>query len=431
MSGRSLSRGHRWPSQLGLLLSLVALLSGCAMEARVQRPLPGVFDLAKVAPPTEVIGEKKILVVAVRFKKVDPGITLDDLDLKIAKVNGYIRGNASYGKAWLAPRRVGWYWMPDNLEAYEVSPHNYEVDRDRVRQLLTDALSAASGHADLAAFDYIWVVVGAHTTPGTGYGMIAYAANPGMLSGVRGKAYIEPIPLNDGSVHEGPVIVSASNAHPGHVAHDLLHAMGGVQGGRRAGVDLYDFDLQSNPPPDQPMSPALFSIHAGPWDIMSEHFIDRDRPPPPPSSFTRLQLGWITQDQIVEIPPGETRIVTLDPLARGHGTLGVRIPIDRYRYILLENRQPVGGDQVLPSGGMLVLEVDTTINEGAGIVKVADANPKVPGLNQAPFQINAGEHRFYENRKVGVAAAPLGLGRRGALQVVVTVPERIGEFLRR
>ncbi|MBI2014910.1 MAG: hypothetical protein HYS77_05155, partial [Candidatus Rokubacteria bacterium] len=66
-------------------------------------------------------------------------------------------------------------------------------------------------------------VVGAHTEPGTGYGMIAYAANPGMLTGVRrGRVDLDRIALAGGGTYAGGVVVSAENAHPGHVVHDLL-----------------------------------------------------------------------------------------------------------------------------------------------------------------------------------------------------------------
>ncbi|MBI1964304.1 MAG: hypothetical protein HYS37_13130, partial [Candidatus Rokubacteria bacterium] len=56
-------------------------------------------------------------------------------------------------------------------------------------------------------------VVGAHTEPGTGYGMIAYAANPGMLTGVRrGRVDLDRIALPGGGTYAGGVVVSAENA---------------------------------------------------------------------------------------------------------------------------------------------------------------------------------------------------------------------------
>lgn len=259
--------------------------------------------------------------------------------------------------------------------------------------------------------------------------MIAYAANPGMLSQVRGgRAAMRTITLPGGGAYSDGAIVSAFNAHLGHVAHDLLHALGGVSEGRRVVPDLYDFDLQSDP--SVPRSPASIAIHAGPWDIMSLHFIERGKPPPPPSSFTRLALGWIGPEQTATILPGKTRELSLQPLARGLGTLVARLPISQSRYILLENRQKLDGDALLPSAGLVVLEVDTDKEEGAGIVRVADANPGTPHLFRAAFLPGAGERRYYDNRRDGVAVVPLAMEANGAMRIVATTPERAAGFLK-
>lgn len=398
-----------------ILFIAMTLLTGSAM--------------AGVAEPVSAIGPQRLLVVAVRFPGTEPTLSLAQINDKTSRVDRYLR-TASYGKAWLEPKLVGWYDMPAPVGEYQVSPHNFKVDRSRVRRLVSEALAAARRDVDLSAHPLAWIVVGAFTRPGEGYGMIAYAANPGMLSSVRGdKARLETVSLPGGGLFSGAVTVSAENAHVGHVVHDLLHALGGASGGNRAVPDLYDYELQSNPP-SGPMLPETFAIHAGPWDIMSQHWIERDLPPPAPSSFTRLQLGWIAAEQVISVRPGETREVVLKPLASGTGPLVVRIPIDARRYMLIENRQPTGGDAVLPAAGLLVLEVDTARNEGAGIVRVANANPAIAKLYGAPFVPGAGEHRVYQNARAGMAVAPLSLEADGTLRVIVTTPERIKNFMR-
>ncbi len=410
-------RGNRGRSRWALIV-LAAVLSG---------PSPAV---AGVADPVVVSGPQRLLVVAVRFPGTNPSLAVPEIEEKVGKVDEYVR-SASYGKAWLEPKLTGWYELPAPLGAYKVSPFNFKVDRERVRRLVADALAAARRDADLETYRVVWIVVGAFTRPGEGYGMIAYAANPGMLSGVvqrRGhEVRLETVKLPGGGSFSGPAIVSAENAHVGHVAHDLLHALGGVKDGNRVVPDLYDFYLQSNPPQGR-LSPELFAIHAGPWDIMSQHFVARTKPPPAPSSFTRLQLGWIEPRQVVTVKPGETREMTIRPLALGQGLLVVRVPIDARRYLLIENRQPVGGDAVLPGAGLLVLEVDTAREEGAGIVRAADANPGVPRLQAAPFVAGTGQLRYYRNADAGVAVAPLALEPDGALRLVVTTPARIADF---
>ena len=374
-----------------------------------------------------VSGPQRVLAVAVRFPGTQPTFTLEQIQDKIVRVDKYVR-DSSYGKAWLEPRLAGWYDMPAPVDAYKLSPYNFKIDPQRVRRLVAEALGAARRDADLEKFDVVWIVVGVFTRPGEGYGMICYAANPGMLShgSIRGefRPQLETVALAGGGSFAKPITVSAENALVGHVVHDLLHALGGIKEGRRVIPDLYDFRLQSNPPPG-PMLPEVFAIHTGPWDIMSQHFIERTLPPPPPSSFTRLRLGWIAPEQVVTVAPGETREVVLAPLTAGAGMLVIRVALAEQRYLLVENRQKIGGDAVLPAAGMLVLEVDPTRAEGTAIVRTADANPGVAKLYGAPFRPGSGERRYYENTTAGVAIVPLETGSDGTMRVLVTMPERV------
>lgn len=372
-----------------------------------------------------VLGAQRVLVVAVRFPGTTPTVDLTQIQDKIGRVDNYIR-ESSYGKAWLAPKLTGWYDMPHGISTYKVSPYNRDVDPERVRRLVVDALSAAQRDVDLDQYDTVWIMVGAFTRPGEGYGMLCYAANPGMLSKgfIRGQfePQLETVVLAGGRSFAKPVTVSVENAHVGHVVHDMLHALGGIKDRKRVIPDLYDFKLQSNPPPG-PMLPEVFAIHTGPWDIMSQHFIDRLQPPPPPSSFTRLRLGWIAPEQIVTVNPGETREVSLSPLAPGKGTLVVRVPTSGDRYVLIENRQRIGGDAVQRSAGMLVLEVDPLRAEGTAIVRTVNANPNSGNLYAAAFRPGTGERQHYEDTSSGVAVVPIELTSDHSLRVLVTTPQ--------
>ena len=384
--------------------------------------------MAGVAAPVNIAGPQRLLIVAVRFPGIRPTFDLAEVRAKVDRVKRYVEESA-YGKMRLETDMVGWHELAAPLGEYAVSPYNFKVDRTRVRRLLADALSAASRQTDLEKYRVVWIVVGVRTTPGEGYGMIAYAANPGMLSGVRfGKVRMETVELPGGRPFSGAAIVSADNAHMGHAAHDLLHALGGVQDGQRVVPDLYDYDRQSDPGILHD-SPAPFAIHAGPWDIMSQHFIARDKAPPPPSSFTRLQLGWIDAGQVIMVARGDTREITLRPLASGGSPLVVKVALAPQRFLLVENRQKIRGDAILPASGMLVFEVDLTREEGSAIVKVASANPGPNERDRAPFVPGAGARRYYHNEEAGVVIAPLAMEASGALRLVVTVPDRLQEFL--
>lgn len=258
--------------------------------------------------------------------------------------------------------------------------------------------------------------------------MIAYSANPGMLTaGVLryGGVHMEAIVTSGGQRFSGGIIAVAQNAHLGHVVHDLAHAMGGVVGGRRPIPDLYDTVLQGKVGPLTHESFPRFTVFMGPWDVMSRHFVEWKQPPPGMSSFTRLRMGWIGSDQVVEVPPGESQAVTLSPLGEGRGTLVIKVPGRSGTHYLLENRQTLPGDPVLPATGLVILHVDESREDGDGIVRVVDASPTVANFGAAAFGVNPGQTpsaRLPRDTAVEI------LWQRGVdLIVMVTTPSRAPE----
>jgi M6 family metalloprotease-like protein len=300
---------------------------------------------------------------------------------------------ASYGKTQIIGDVKGWYPLPHSLEDYKVRPYNTEVDRSRVRRLVEDALNSAEKDISFNDYDHIVIVVGVHTKPGQGYGMIAYCANPGMLSKrIRyGDIHMKEITTRGGQHFQGGIIVVAQNAHQGHTVHDLAHALGGVIEGKRPIPDLYDTVLQGRIGPLSLEAYPKYTVFMGPWDVMSRHLIKYQQPPPGMSSFTRMRMGWIGHDQMVEVQQGENRAVTLKPLGLGYGTLMIKIPGRGDTYYLLENRQKVRSDWMVPTTGLLILKVDELREDGDGIVRVVDADPKIPDFGEATFGTNPGQ----------------------------------------
>jgi len=138
-----------------------------------------------------------------------------------------------HGQAWVKADFRGWVDLPDSLEKYKVSPYNFKVDRTRVRKLVEDTMTALEGDVDFSRYQHILIVPGVNTTPGKGYGMICYCANPGMLTGVKGKLAFTTVRSRAGKEFDGGVFVGAENAHLGMYAHDFFHALGGIEQGRR------------------------------------------------------------------------------------------------------------------------------------------------------------------------------------------------------
>lgn len=166
----------------------------------------------------------------------------------------------------------------------------------------------------------------------------------------------------------------------------------------------------------------------GPWDIMSEHFVKRNDPPPGLSSFTRIRLGWITPEQVVVAKPGDTSCTFLTPLSRKGTTLVVKIPLSGGQYYLVENRQPIGSDRMLPDSGLLVLKVDPHVQEGSGTAKVMNADPQAHHFSKATFRLEDSRRNLLEDKPNRLAIVPLW-SEGDILGVLVTTPEKSGEAL--
>jgi M6 family metalloprotease-like protein len=202
----------------------------------------------------------------------------------------------------------------------------------------------------------------------------------------------------------GGVAIYCEQAHVGVVFHDMAHIMAGVQQGRRVLPCLYDHDLQAQKGSFR-NNYQFYLINVGFFDPMSCHFYDMKQGPPSVCGWTKLRLNWIDRKKITEVSRGKNKTVLLGPLERGQSeTLVVKLPIDEKTYFLIENRQPIGPDRILPSHGVLIYYCDDRIAEcrhGQSPVKLIDADPSVPQLNGAPF--NAAGKDSYKDEKLGIS----------------------------
>jgi hypothetical protein len=168
---------------------------------------------------------------------------------------------------------------------------------------------------------------------------------------------------------------------------------------------------------------------------MSQHFIERTKPPQGISSFTKIRLSWISPDQVLLVNPGSTKWTFLSPLSKKGETLAVKIPLKQRwgggwsRYYLVENRQLTGYDRLLPDSGILVLKVNPDVMEGSGTVKVMDADPDSPYFSHATFRLDRNNRNAFVDKKNNVAIIPLwpDKGTRG---VLITIPEKSSDALK-
>ena len=161
---------------------------------------------------------------------------------------------------------------------------------------------------------------------------------------------------------------------------------------------------------------------------MSSHFVEPRKPPPGISSFTKIRLGWISPNQVLLVKPGETRRTFLSPLSENGKILAIKIPLQSGHYYLVENRQPLGFDRILPDSGILILKVNPDVEEGSGTVKVMDADPNATNFSHATFRADRKNRNVFIDRKNDLAVLPLG-PKGGDQGVLVTTPDRIPDDL--
>ena len=69
---------------------------------------------------------------------------------------------------------------------------------------------------------------------------------------------------------------------------------------------------------------------------------------------------------------------------------------------MIENRQSIGLDKNLPGSGVLILYADDTVAEclrGEAPVKIVDADPSVPQLEGAAFDIGEGKRDTFTDEE--------------------------------
>ena len=198
------------------------------------RPAVGSKGETILGPQSKhAIGEQRVLALAVRFPDVEPRFAIERVRKKVVKgLTRYVK-EQSFGQTWVKTDFRSRILLPDPIRKYKVSPYNFKVDRTKVKKLIQDSMTAVEKNVDFSRYQHIIVIPRAFTTPGKGYGMMCYCANPGMLSGVRKQPRYVPVKSKGGTTFRGGVCVATENAHLGMFAHDFFHALGGIHKDRR------------------------------------------------------------------------------------------------------------------------------------------------------------------------------------------------------
>ncbi len=416
-------------SSVGPILVFLAVLvvsGGCQTPdpARTASPVPEprAVDTAgeRKSPLPELravdaLGEQKTIAVLVELPNVRNRFQLNDMHRRVfGELNDYIK-DVSYGKTWLTGDTTKkWYVLPKTNTEYGVDAPT--GDRNwftgdiatyfrPVADLVSDAINLADADVDFPKYRRSIVLLGSSPAPQW------YAFGGGAACGpLAGLDFRTP----SGQSVRGSLLLTAGG-HLGMFTHEFIHQLGGYERGvyltrsrardlgryRRVVGDLYDLKAYMTRGDWHGMF-QYYPKYVGPWDLMGFHTVDPKRPPAGPSSFTKLRLGWIADRQVVTVRRGDLLTLTLDPLELAtSGTHAVKVPIAPNTYYLVENRQRVGYDSVLPSSGVLVYYVDETVAEARGILKLVNAHPNMPEFTGAPFDIGPGRNDAFVDTQNG------------------------------
>lgn len=334
------------------------------------------------------------LVIQIEFPGTWKSISTQTVrDKFIDQLDEYVR-DMSYGKVCIKGEVIdNWYKLPNPISAYWVPWQNQQANRSNLRNLVNDSLSVVDKDIDVSKYDFVIVALGATFKEWGNNGLAAY---PGMLGWNSDSVLFTP---SGRKVNRG-IVVYASTAHLGHVFHDVAHVLAGVKDGKRVLPCLYDQDLQGKS--TLRTGPGVFQafadsqIHMGAWDTMSCNNCLQRPAPPGISSWTKLRLGWLEPSRVHVVNPGEKVRITLGPLEDASSqTMAIKIPVTDTTYYLVENRQYIGHDKNLPEAGVLIMYADDKIAEsrhGQSQVRLVNADPTVPRLESAAFDINKNAH---------------------------------------
>ena len=333
-------------------------LSSEAYELNYTIPYP-------VPKPAPQIGSVRVLVIAVDFPDYNHTMSTDQVAIEtIDKMNDYYN-QVSYGMLEIVGSVVGWVRVPHRLSSYGMDNGPFIDDQDGDGypdswKLLRDALPLISNEVNLADYEQVMIL---HA----GYGQ----ESSGSPSDIWSVAYIRwRMETIAGDIEKFAIIPEFEADGLGTLgvsAHEFAHLLG-----------LPDLYSTSNE-------------QVGPWDLMARGAWNGNPKGTSPAemiAWSRIFLGWITPERVMNLTSEAMVNATLDPIelpSSRHQAVRVQPSAsDLDHYYLIEVRQKIGYDLSLPSFGVLITFIDETKTNP---VKVIDAVQTTTTLNDAPWQV--------------------------------------------
>nr|MBC8512374.1 hypothetical protein [Dehalococcoidia bacterium] len=352
-----------------------------------------VNDLATPRSSAPVLGEQRTIVILVEFEDKKHFLSREYfVDLVFTKFNDYYR-EVSYNQVWLTGDVLDWVALPVSSNAYELgwAPAGQHV-RAEYRRFAARVVRSVDKMVDFSQYECI----------------IIFAAG-GFVSGFHdfyplgayGGAW--SISTDDGIFNRKGFVSGSENTPWVYLMHELSHSL----------LQLPDLQYHLKIPGAGPeeVTPDFFMCDR--WDPMSR----------PSASYgighfcagNKIRLGWLPPERTNVIQGGQTRTVTIDPLAlQTEGIQVIKVVTATSKYYLVELRRKIGFDTYLPGEGVLITWIDETKTSRSdwaevfgvepdmipywvpmtlppeGIWKLQDAHPFTPSLSDAAFEVGQG-----------------------------------------
>ena len=308
-----------------------------AEKASIQKLPPRLHSVDSPALPVDGSkGKQKLLVIPVTFSDITPYTDIADMETELQGLVDYYK-EVSYGKLELEIVFASADWI-DLGETMAWYGEDMEDEIDPYTLLMfEDAIAAVDADVDFNDFEHILVL----------HADRDQAAIPSCTDCIWSSriTFGEPIVTYDGAIINGAFTVAEIKRYSdpefsmGTAAHELAHDIISPLTGRGA-YDLYN------------VLTGLSVVED--WSLMdSGSWLN---PPAHLDPLHKRLYEW-TSDAEIQVPAGESRIITLKPSADNPNFLTV-IGSNTEAF-LVENRVAKGFDAALPEEGVLIWHFDT------------------------------------------------------------------------
>jgi M6 family metalloprotease-like protein len=340
-------------------------------------------------------GAQRAILLLVEFPDMKHTMTSDQVYQNVfPKLNQYYT-EVSYNQTWIVGTITpSWKMLQRPTNYYDVARvTGLGFQNGRHIQFLKDAILVWDSEVDYRQYDYVFVAGPANSV----WGYTDFQ--------------VDIAKTDDG------VFITAATAQTETqgwdvYAHEFAHLSLGLP-------DLYSYEIAFTGPADFRQA----AVYVGPWDLMSRANIR-----PQIGAWGKIHVGWIPGNRTMELFSSQQAAVTVNPLEKPtSGIQAIVVYLTPTTSFIVENREQMGFDSVLPDKGILISYVD----EGKywrtnGPVVVQDAHPDSGPrwqLLHPTYDIGPQAKSLYTNQTFNLAVEVLDRFPNGSYVVAVGKPD--------